>query len=109
MRREHEAELANRLQRDLEDALKWYREKNPDVPFDVLNCSWDDVFDQMERAKGDYQAKAENPRNPFRWLWRKAGSASEAVQPWLDLIPDEFGLSVARGGIAIIFHVSQEL
>jgi hypothetical protein len=89
----------------VERAFKWYKEQNPDVPFDVLNCSWDDVFDQMARAKGKYEEKFNGPNHFFHWLWRKAGNASEAVDPWLQLIPNEFGMAVARGAIAIVFHV----
>lgn len=76
------------------------------MPFDVFNCSWDDLFNQMARAQGDHEAQSGRKGNWFKYLWRKAGSKSDAIEPWLQLIPDEYGLSIVRGAIGIVFHVS---
>ncbi|CAK7218201.1 hypothetical protein SBRCBS47491_003429 [Sporothrix bragantina] len=70
-------------------ALEWYRKENNDVTFDVFNCSWDDLFDQMARAQGEHEARVNRKGNWFKYLWRKAGSKKEAIEPWLQLIPDE--------------------
>ena len=90
----------------MERAFKWYKEQNPDVPFDVLNCSWDDVFDQMARAKGKYEEQGViGPNHFFHWLWRKRRKCfPRSTWNWLQLIPNEFGMAVARGAIAIVFH-----
>ena len=92
--------------REVEDMLVWYKNEHKDVCFDVLRCSWDDVFGQMARARGDHDAAVSRKGNMFKYLWRKAGSKKEAVEPWLQLFPDEYGLSIVRGAIGIFFHVS---
>ncbi|CAK7212185.1 hypothetical protein SCUCBS95973_001356 [Sporothrix curviconia] len=89
-------------------ALEWYRKENSDVEFDVLNCSWDDLFVQMARAQGDHEARVNRKGNWFKYLWRKAGTQKEAIEPWLQLIPDEYGLSLVRGAIAIVFHIAEK-
>lgn len=96
--------------RNVEDALEWYRKQYSDVPFDVFNCSWDDLFGQMARAQGDHEARSgrKGSSSWFKYLWRKAGSKSDAIEPWLHLIPDEYGLSIVRGAIAIVFHMAEK-
>ncbi|ERT00556.1 hypothetical protein HMPREF1624_03930 [Sporothrix schenckii ATCC 58251] len=95
---------------NVEAALAWYRKQYTDVPFDVFNCSWDDLFCQIARAQGDHDAR--NGRKGsvswFKYLWRKAGSKSDAIEPWLHLIPDEYGLSIVRGAIGIVFHMAEK-
>ncbi|CAK7232194.1 hypothetical protein SEUCBS140593_008180 [Sporothrix eucalyptigena] len=91
-----------------EAALEWYRKENNDMRFDVLNCSWDDLFEQMARAQGDHKDRVAHKGNWFRYLWRKAGTQKDAIEPWLQLIPDEYGLSLLRGAIAIVFHIAEK-
>lgn len=90
--------------------MEWYRKQYTDVPFDVFNCSWDDLFGQMARAQGDHEARSSRKggSNWFKYLWRKAGSKSDAIEPWLHLIPDEYGLSLVRGAIGIVFHMAEK-
>lgn len=91
---------------EVKEMLLWYSKENTDLRFDVLRCSWDDVFGQMARARGDHEAAVSRKGNLFKYLWRKAGSEKEAIKPWLELFPDEYGLSIVRGAIGIFFHVS---
>lgn len=64
----------------------------------------------MARAQGDHEARIgrKNGTNWFKYLWRKAGTKSEAIEPWLHLIPDEYGLSLVRGAIGIVFHMAEK-
>jgi hypothetical protein len=59
----------------------------------------------MAKAKGVYEDRFKGAGNFIRLMWRKAGVASEVIDPWLQLIPNEFGMSVVRGAFTIIFHV----
>ncbi len=97
--------LTDRRSNNIKAALEWYRQENSDVHFDVLNCDWDDLFEQIARAQGEHGANGAKKSQWYKYLWRKAGSKAEAVEPWLQLIPDEYGLSLLRGSIAIVFHV----
>lgn len=40
-------------------------------------------------------------------LWYRMGDEKEIVSAWLDLIPSEYGLSVIKAGIAVVFKVSR--
>lgn len=63
----------------------------------------------MARAQGDHEARSSRKgSNWFKYLWRKAGSKSDAIEPWLHLIPDEYGLSLVRGAIGIVFHMAEK-
>lgn len=88
--------------------LKYKKLKlTPALDFDVENCSWEDVLDQMTRAKGDYEDRAKGLKNTFRKVWRKMGD--DAVQsyssPVLDMMPSDYGLSTVRAGLAFVFYV----
>jgi hypothetical protein len=90
---------------DLEDALATYQNAEHIIEFDVKNCSWSDVLDQMHEAQDIYNAKGE--KNKARGLMRHGKAISESLTPLLNLIPDQYGLNVLRGGLALIFKVCE--
>jgi hypothetical protein len=57
----------------------------------------------MHEAQDVYNAKGE--KNKARGVLRHGKAISENLTPLLDLIPDQYGLSVLRGGLALIFKV----
>jgi hypothetical protein len=88
---------------DLEDALAMFQNTEHITEFDVKNCSWRDVLDQMHEAQDVYNAKGE--KNKARGLFRHGKAISENLTPLLALIPDQYGLNILRGGLALIFKV----
>ncbi|RDL37692.1 uncharacterized protein BP5553_05125 [Venustampulla echinocandica] len=97
---------------DLEEALLQYKKLKltPTLDFDVENCSWEDVLDQMTKVKGDYEDRANGLKNTFRKVWRKMGDGDILgnINPLLDMIPNQYGLSVLRGGLAFIFYLAKK-
>jgi len=41
----------------------------------------------------------------FSKVWFGLGKHYEAVEPWLDLIPSEYGLSVLKSAVVLVFLV----
>ncbi|KAI1856391.1 hypothetical protein JX265_011638 [Neoarthrinium moseri] len=68
--------------------------------FDFLNCSWDDVLNQLESAKSEDPTFS---RKASRKSDRVLADAAPYMQPWIELIPEEYGLSIIKGGLALIF------
>ncbi|RAH41703.1 uncharacterized protein BO95DRAFT_517750 [Aspergillus brunneoviolaceus CBS 621.78] len=59
--------------------------------------SWQDVFASLREAEDHYSTSSK-----FRRLFRKGASRAEAVEPFLNLIPDTDYTSVVCGGIKFI-------
>ncbi|KAK8065117.1 hypothetical protein PG997_011864 [Apiospora hydei] len=67
---------------------------------DLLKCSWDDVINQLEAAKvenGKHSKKAK------RRIDRAIDSAAPYMEYWIECLPEEYGLSVVKGGLTLLF------
>ncbi|KAI1324565.1 hypothetical protein F5Y16DRAFT_411940 [Xylariaceae sp. FL0255] len=72
------------------------------INLDLCQCSWDDVLTQLEAAKATSSVSNRKAHKAYRFL-AKAASYSEK---WIELIPDDYGLSVVRGGLALVFAMA---
>lgn len=73
--------------------------RNPNL----FNFSWEDVIIQLEIARASCPTAGwKSARKADRFLAKTAYYGEK----WIDLIPDEYGLSVIRGGLALVFSVS---
>lgn len=66
--------------------------------------SWNDVLRLIEAAEDHYVEKG--TRNWFRQKLRKGENVATVLQSLTELIPEEYGLGVVRGGLSILFTVS---
>jgi hypothetical protein len=73
------------------------------LPFNPIDCSWKDVFKQLEKAEEAASASEQGDKRFLANSRRKMNTMSKAIEPLLDAIPKE--LSILRGGLAIIFYV----
>ncbi|KAK0638305.1 hypothetical protein DIS24_g9971 [Lasiodiplodia hormozganensis] len=81
---------------------------NSDLELDAQNCSWDDVFKQLESAQVRHEAMENDGGIGYlRKLWRKAGENANRIDPWLDFIPDEKGLNIVRAGLVVILQLAK--
>jgi hypothetical protein len=67
------------------------------------NCTWDDVFEQIDAVKEAYDAKA--PKGSFRNSIRGGKADAKTLKSLISIIPDEKGLSILRVGLSFIFQV----
>ncbi|KAL9030027.1 MAG: hypothetical protein Q9196_001801 [Gyalolechia fulgens] len=96
---------------DLEAALDGYvpgQTNGVNLDFDPKTCTWVDVLDEADKAEKVYLDGGKGPKNVVRKTFRKAGDYADAISPWFDLIPDEYGLSVLNGGLKLIFRAIAE-
>ncbi|KAK7967974.1 uncharacterized protein PG986_002251 [Apiospora aurea] len=70
---------------------------------DLLNCSWEDVLDQLEAAKSE---SLKPSKRTGRRADRLVDKAEPYMQPWVELVPEEYGLGVIKGGLALLFALS---
>lgn len=98
---------------DLKQAIEEYQKTYPneqDRLIDLETNTWADVFRQMEIAQVDISEKDEKGLGRCRTLWRRFGAKvkMEDINPWLDLIPSEYGLCVVRAAIVLVLRVSYD-
>jgi hypothetical protein len=72
--------------------------------FDAETCSWDQVFEELKNAEEVYKGKGKI--NPIRRVFRHGAGFSRTLRPLIDGIPQDNGLGLLRGGLQIIFNVS---
>lgn len=69
----------------------------------VDNCTWTDVFNLMQNASSEYREKSESSK-------MRAAQRDKAIAVTLlsltDMIPEQDGLSILRGGMSTIFKVT---
>ncbi|EFY96693.1 hypothetical protein MAA_07754 [Metarhizium robertsii ARSEF 23] len=106
---EAESELPDESE-GLRAALIEYQnlEIDPRLSLDVDKCTWEDVFECMAGAEADYEQKSKGWRGVGRRLLRKAGDHAEDVDPWLKLIPPEYGMGIIGAGISIMFMLARD-
>lgn len=68
----------------------------------VQACSWDDLLESMLSAKNEYEVKMSKGKT---FSSPKSRIVIATLHSLTDMIPDQNGLSVMRGGLRYIFEV----
>lgn len=91
----------------LQESLKHYQALGlqPQLRFEIKDCTWDDILDMIATSREDYERKAAGLKGLFRKAFRKAGDHSVRIAPLFEMIPGDEGLSVLRGGLGWILTV----
>ncbi|KAF6818910.1 hypothetical protein CSOJ01_01567 [Colletotrichum sojae] len=79
---------------DLEQIIKAH-DGDQTTETKVEHVSWDLLFDQMAAAKKAHEEKSD--------LASKAALGADMLSDYINLIPDEFGLGILKGGLSLIF------
>ncbi|KAI8668518.1 hypothetical protein NCS55_00878000 [Fusarium keratoplasticum] len=74
-------------------------DKDPATELKVSGSSWDTVFDQMADAKRHHEGKTDYSS--------KAEVGINLMSSYINIIPDEYGLGVLKGGLALIFSATK--
>lgn len=69
-------------------------------------CGWEDVLECIANAKAVYSEKGEKSR--LRQWTRSADATAGLLGSLSSMIPDEYGLSVLRQGMVLLFQVRVE-
>lgn len=94
---------------ELRDSLCYYQQHHlgPELKFDPNDCTWAEIVDMIAKARQEYEKKALGLKGLIHKGWRGLGNNSSRIEPFLDMIPDDMGLSVLCGGLGLILTVSR--
>lgn len=92
-RSDRDLDLLLETSEDYEDVLLSFKHKG------IL---WDDVLESIHDAKEQYHTKSE--KNKLRNVYKNKALIM-TLHSLTDMIPDQNGLSVMRGGLKLIFKV----
>lgn len=64
--------------------------------------AWDDLTESLLAAEKDYEDQGKD-----RWhrIWYGMADKTELVTPWIEIIPNEYGLAIVKTGVAVILKV----
>ena len=86
--------------RTLEALLRSHVKSIPDN-----ECPWTVVCDRLAEAERKWATGDKGARAIFAKTWVKIGETKEMIDPWLNLIPDSYGLAVVKTGVALLLQV----
>jgi len=87
--------------RRLEQALRAHINKTLQIQVATFDSSLCDKIASMEKAYG------ETNQGLWHRLWYGMGDSREVVEAWIGLIPDAYGLSVVKTGVAVVFKLAE--
>lgn len=77
---------------------------------DPKHCSWNDINHLLAEVRIQYDSKTKKPVvGPVRQIIRKAGDNADSITPVFGLIPDDYGLSILRSALGLMFTVSNSV
>lgn len=77
-----------------------------DVGPNTPKIEWDGLFDQINNVEEEAHGTEHGPRAIFCSLALKIGENKEVIDPWISLIPNEYGLAVVKCAVAVMLNVS---
>ncbi|KAF2973271.1 hypothetical protein GQX73_g426 [Xylaria multiplex] len=78
-----------------------------DVGPNTPKVEWDGLFDKINEVEEKAHGTDHGPRAVFRKLALKIGEYKEVIDPWISLIPNEYGLAVVKCAVAIVLNVAE--
>jgi hypothetical protein len=79
---------------------------------DVGTATWPDVLNRLDQAleaAKHYHDEAKGAKGVVRNLVRKMGHSAAVVEKVIEFIPDEKGLSLLKGSLALLFSVRPQI
>ncbi|KAJ5984070.1 hypothetical protein N7481_006169 [Penicillium waksmanii] len=94
---------------DLRIALYEYNETTEEkYRLDLVSYTLNDVLLEIAEADGRYKEKEKGIAGAHRHVGRFAGDNADALRPWLELIPNDIGMSVLAGGLKAILNIAKK-
>ncbi|KAJ8120222.1 hypothetical protein O1611_g10421 [Lasiodiplodia mahajangana] len=78
-----------------------------DVGPNTPKPEWDGLFDKINEVEERAHGTEHGPRAIFCRLALKIGENKEVIDPWVSLIPNDYGLAVVKCAIAITLNVAE--
>lgn len=74
----------------------------PRIPLIKTCKGWDDLTESLLTAEKDYEDQG---KDRWRRIWYGLGNKADVTTPWIEIIPNEYGLAVVKTGVALILKV----
>lgn len=71
----------------------------------VTGNSWDAIYDKINEGENGLHKTDNDIKQLFNKMVVKVGDNADTIRPFVDLIPNEYGLSVVKAGIALVLLV----
>ncbi len=65
-------------------------------------AKWETLGEDIMKSQKDYKASKDGF---WHKIWYGMGDAKGAIDPWIALIPNEYGLAIVKTGVAVLFKV----
>lgn len=67
---------------------------------------WNELFTRVNTAEEAAHGEGKSPSAIFKRFVIDVGENKKYIDPWIGLIPDQYGLAVVKSAIAILLNVS---
>lgn len=71
----------------------------------IFNCSWDEIIQLLDTAKAEHNERGKRKIHQAGMLASRAVPLAEKA---VEMLPDQYGLSILRGGLKVILAVSAD-
>jgi hypothetical protein len=93
------------LSRKLQPSIQSYLRNTGALGHQTTREEWEALYDDLAGAEAKASESDNGPLEVFNKMVLKIGEKSDAVDPWISLIPDAYGLCVVKSGFALLLNV----
>ncbi|KLU92193.1 hypothetical protein MAPG_11139 [Magnaporthiopsis poae ATCC 64411] len=66
-------------------------------------AKWETLGEEIMKSQQDYEA---SKSGFWHKIWYGVGDAKDAIDPWVALIPSDYGLAIVKTGVAVLFKLA---
>ncbi|OBS19992.1 hypothetical protein FPOA_11715 [Fusarium poae] len=92
----------------LQPAIQSYVGKVGSLEHQTTREEWEALYDDLSAAEAKASKSDNGPLEVFNKMILKVGENSDAVDPWINLIPNSYGLCVVKAGFAILLKMAKK-
>lgn len=100
-----ESRLLTLLSRKLQPSIQSYLRNAGTFAHKMTRDEWEALYDDIAIAEAKASDSDNGPLEIFNKMVLKIGENSDSVDPWINLIPNSYGLCVVKSGFALLLSV----
>jgi hypothetical protein len=93
------------LSRKLQPSIQSYLKGTGTFNHKTTREEWEALYDDISTAEAKATESDNGPLEIFNKMVLKIGEKSDYVDPWINLIPNSYGLCVVKSGFALLLSV----
>ncbi|KAF5232038.1 hypothetical protein FOXYS1_15809 [Fusarium oxysporum] len=91
----------------LQPSIQSYLRNTGALGHQTTREEWEALYDDLAGAEAKASESDNGPLEVFNKMVLKIGEKSDAVDPWINLIPDAYGLCVVKSGFALLLNMAR--